>query len=121
MKTTTIIYYVSTTLFSLMMLFGAISYLTQFEKVSSLFEALGHPAHIIVPYAIAKILGVVAIWGNFSKLLKEWAYAGFVFGTALATLAHITAGDGEQWGALMAMTLVIVSRVYWGKLSAAQA
>lgn len=66
----------------------------------------------MIPLAIAKILGLVAIWVNKSKLLRKWAYAGFFFNLLLAFVAHVAISDGEQWGALMAMVLLFLSR-YW--------
>jgi cellulose synthase/poly-beta-1,6-N-acetylglucosamine synthase-like glycosyltransferase len=116
MKTQKIIYYITTGLFSLLMLFSASMYFLKHEHISETFTSLGFPTFIIYPLAIAKLLGLTAIWGNYSKLLKEWAYAGFVFNTLLAFFAHLMAGDGEQWGAMFAFILIVLSRVYWGKL-----
>ena len=112
MKTNKIAYWVywtSTALFSLMMLIGAGSYFFNYEHVGEEFASLGYPLHIIYPLAIAKLLGIIAILSKKSNTLKEWAYAGFFFDIALAIMAHIHAGDDDIPGALMALTLLMVS------------
>ncbi|WP_281253705.1 DoxX family protein [Labilibaculum filiforme] len=65
---------------------------------------------------MAKILGLVAIWSNKSKLLKEWAYAGFFFDFVLAFVAHIIVADGQFGMATIAIILLVVSRIYNSKL-----
>ena len=77
--------------------------------IRGFFEAMGYPTYLIYPMAIAKILGLVAVWGNFSKWLKEWAYAGFFFNSILAFFAHVMIGDGQQTGAVLAFVFVLTS------------
>ena len=84
--------------------------------IAAFFESMGYPTYLIYPLAIAKILGLIAIWGNFSKWLKEWAYAGFFYDVLLAFFAHYMISDGEQMGAVIAITLLIVSLVSGKKL-----
>ncbi|BDS11539.1 DoxX family protein [Aureispira anguillae] len=110
-----IIYRVVTGLLSLLMLFSAGMYIAQYEMISKVFLQLGYPTHIIYPLAIAKILGLVAIWTNKSKMLKEWAYAGFVFDLILAIMAHVSINDGEYMGAVIGLVLVSLSYYYNGK------
>lgn len=110
-------YWASTGLLSAMMLISAGMYFFNNEAVSQTFTNLGFPTYIIYPLAIAKILGLVAIWTNKSKALKEWAYAGFFFDFLLATSAHIAINDGEFAGALVAMVLLFTSYFTWKKLA----
>ncbi|MBX2875416.1 MAG: DoxX family protein [Saprospiraceae bacterium] len=110
------IFRIATGLFSLMMVGGATTYFVQYDQVQEVFTSLGYPTYIIYPLAIAKLLGIVAIWTNKSKMLKEWAYAGFVFDFLLATSAHLNVGDGEHWGAIIALVLVSISYYYNRKL-----
>lgn len=91
-------------------------YFVQNEMVSETFASLGFPVWIIYPLAIAKYLGLIAIWSNKSKLLKEWAYAGFFFDVLLAAGAHLSVSDGGHYAALFGLVLVVVSRIYNGKL-----
>ncbi|MCG1037001.1 DoxX family protein [Polaribacter sargassicola] len=109
MKTTKIIYYLSTGLLSIIMLFSAGMYLFNNEMVSGFFIDLGYPTYIIYPLAIAKILGLIAIWFIKSKSLKEWAYAGFFFDFVLAFAAHFMVKDGGHLSALVAIVLLLVS------------
>lgn len=116
MKNLKIINWVSTGLLTAMMLMSAGMYIFNHAEISEAFPALGFPAYIIYPLAIAKILGLVAIWTNFSKSLKEWAYAGFFFNFLLAFSGHFMASDGELGGALVAIVLLFTSYFTWKKL-----
>ena len=112
MKLTRIIYWVSTLLFCCIFLFSATMYFTRYEMVKGFFQSLGYPTYLIYPLAIVKILGVIAIISKKSRLLKEWAYAGFFFDVVVAAAAHFHANDGGQWLALTAMLMLIISRVF---------
>ena len=116
MKLNKIIYWSSTTVFCSIFLFSAIMYFTTYNMVKGFFESLGYPVYIIYPLAVVKILGIAAILIKKSRLLKEWAYAGFFFDTALAAAAHIHAKDGGQMLALTAMIMLIISRIYDAKV-----
>jgi hypothetical protein len=48
-----------------------------YDKISEYFPKLGFPSWLVAPLAAAKILGIIAVLSNKSKLLTEWAYAGF--------------------------------------------
>lgn len=102
-------YLISTGLLSLLMLFSAGMYFFNHDMVRDTFTHLGYPTYIIYPLAIAKILGLVAIWTKKSNWLKEWAYAGFFFDFVLALSAHISVADGEYAPAALAIVLLIVS------------
>lgn len=109
MKATKIIYYISTALLTALMLFSAGMYIFNNAEIASEFQHLGYPIYIIYPLAIAKILGLIAIWSNYSKTLKEWAYAGFFYDFILAWSAHYFAGDGAVGFALPAIVILIIS------------
>jgi hypothetical protein len=115
-KRNKIIYWIVTGLLTVLMLMSAVMYFMNYEMVSATFLKLGFPTFVIYPLAIAKILGLIAILSKKSKLLKEWAYAGFFFDFVLAFFAHIVAQDGEFAPALIAIVLLIVSRIYDGKV-----
>lgn len=116
MKNIKYVYWGSTGLLSAMMLMSAGMYFFNNETISATFTNLGFPTYIIYPLAIAKILGLVAIWTEKSKALKEWAYAGFFFDFLLAASAHIAANDGEFAGAFVAMVLLFTSYFAWKKM-----
>lgn len=117
MKTNRIVYYVSTGLLTLLVLFSAGMYIFNYDDVSVMFTSFGYPTYLIYPYAIIKLLGLVALWVPNLKLVKEWAYAGFFFAFILAFFAHFMIGDGEQISAVIAMVLLIVSYIFSKKLA----
>lgn len=96
------------------MVMSAGMYFFNYGEVAATFTRLGFPTFIIYPLAIAKILGIIAIWVSKSAALKEWAYAGFFFDFILAAGAHIAVGDGEQYAAIIATVLLFVS-YFFGK------
>lgn len=121
MKTTKIIYYISTTLFSIMLLMGAGMYFFNYEYAAGEFTKLGFPTWIIYPLAGIKIIGIISLWVKaIPGTLREWAYAGFFFNLILAFFAHLNINDGEQFGALIALILLITSRYTLGKLATMQ-
>ncbi|WP_298778674.1 DoxX family protein [uncultured Polaribacter sp.] len=109
MKITKIIYYISTVLLTLLMLFSAGMYFFNHAEVALMFTNFGYPTYIIYPYAIVKLLGITVLWLFSNKVIKEWAYAGFFFAFILAFFAHIMINDGEQAGAILALILLIIS------------
>ncbi|WP_109302158.1 DoxX family protein [Aquimarina sp. AU474] len=89
-----IVYWVATVALCAIMLYSAQMYFFKTEMVKGFFESFNYPTYIVIPLAVAKILGIAAILTNKIKWLKEWAYAGFFFDLILASLAHHYAGHG---------------------------
>lgn len=111
-----LIYNIVTGLFSLLIMMGVGMYIFQHDMVAGMFTDLKYPTYLIYPLALVKTLGIIAIWTNYSKMLKEWAYAGFVFELILGVSAHLAVNDGEFGGAMVALLLVIVSYIYSKRL-----
>lgn len=109
MKTNKILHWVSTGLLSILILFSAGMYFFKHAEVSQAFQALGYPTYVIYPLAVAKLLGLIAIWSRRIKMLYEWAYAGFFFDFILAAAAHFMVNDGEYLPSLVAMVLLLTS------------
>ena len=107
-----IIFYIATGLLTALMLFSVSMYFFKHEDVSKMFINFGYPTYIIYPYAVVKLLGLVALWMPNFKVIKEWAYAGFFFAFILAFFAHFMIGDGEQGGAVIALILLITSYIF---------
>lgn len=104
-----ILFWVSTSVLTLIMLFSVYNYFFNTVAITGFFTHFSYPTYLVYPLAIAKILGLATIWGNFSKWLKEWAYAGFFFNTTLAFFAHyITDGTGILFSSV-AFVCVLVS------------
>lgn len=92
-------------------------YFFKHEEIVSGFLKLGYPSYIIYPLAVAKILGLIAIWTKKSQTLKEWAYAGFFFNLLLAVSSHFYVGDGQFGGSLLGIILLITSYFFDKKLN----
>ena len=88
-----IIYWIATVALCGIMLFSAQMYIFNTAMVKGFFESFSYPTYIVIPLAVAKILGVIAILTNKIHWIKEWAYAGFFFDLVLAILAHYYKGD----------------------------
>jgi hypothetical protein len=109
-------YFVSTALFSAMMLASALTYLTGSEQMVQAFRHLGYPDYFRLMLGIAKIAGVLALWVPLvPRLLREWAYAGFVITMVSAFVAHVASGDPLARAAmpLVALVLLGTSRLLW--------
>ena len=102
------IYWFSTVLLTLLMLFSVGNYIFNYTTFSHIFNKLGYPTDLIYLLSVAKIMGLFAIWSNKSKTLLEWAYAGFFFDFILAIIAHIRI-DGGFIPALIAIALLFTS------------
>ena len=107
-----LIYWFSTVLLSLLLLFSATMYFFNHADVVIAFQQLGYPAYLIYPLALAKILAVIAIVSNKVKFIKKLAYAGVFFNLLLAFIAHAAQADGAGLLALLGLFLVTVSYVF---------
>lgn len=87
-----IVYWITTIAMCAIMLYSAHTYFLNTEMVKVFFESFNYPSYIVIPLAIAKVMGVLAVLTNKIKWIKEWAYAGFFFDLVLATAAHYYAG-----------------------------
>ena len=96
MKTTNILFWIVTILFSGFMLFSAFTEITMDPKGLEILRHLGYPDYLTPFLGYAKVLGAIALLvpGNFPRI-KEWAYAGFFFDLVGATYSGI-ATDGFQ-------------------------
>ena len=114
-KRDSIIYIIATVLFSLMLLAGATAYFVKYEMTSEMFISLGVPTGIIYPLAIAKILGIMAIWLVKNRVIKTLAYLGFALDFSFAIFAHLNAGDGGAIGPAIPFVLLIISYLFFRK------
>tara|TARA_B100000780_G_scaffold277380_1_gene247933 strand:- start:183 stop:566 length:384 start_codon:yes stop_codon:yes gene_type:complete len=118
MKKTRIIYWTTTALFCLLMLFSAFNYLTN-PEMKSAFAHLGFPDYFRVKLAIAKILGALALLLPLTpKGFKYFAYAGFAINVISATIAHIASSDPLMvaLAPLIFLAVLVVSFFYYEKM-----
>jgi len=112
-KRNKIIYWVATLWLSLGMLStGIVQLLTIEEEVNFILE-LGYPTYLLGLLGISKLLGIAAILLPNLNLLKEWAYAGFVFMMTLAIYSHLSVGKAEDiYPALLLLVLTLISYLF---------
>ena len=111
MNTNKIIYWVTTDLMCLIFAFSAGMYILRYDMIAEYFPTLGFPSWVVVPLAVVKILGIIAVLTNKLKVLTEWAYAGFFFDAVLAFGAHHMAQDGGGMVATVAIIATVISRI----------
>lgn len=92
MKSTKITYWITTVIVALMMGYSFYAYLTQATIIQG-FQHLGFPSYFRVELAVCKLIGAILLLQPFSKLAKEWAYAGFTITFVSAFIAHTSSGD----------------------------
>ncbi len=107
-------YWVITVLLCALLCFSAGMYIVKYSDVTSEFIKMGFPTWIIYPLAVCKLAAVAVLLIRKNKPLVEWAYAGLFFNIMLALGAHVTIADGEQWGALVAL-LLLLSSYFFGR------
>ena len=115
-KRNKIIYYTATGLFSAMTLMAVMMYFFKTEDVRMMFESIGVSGALVIPLGIAKLLGLIAIWTNKSRLLKELAYLGYGMSFTGAIVAHLMAEDGLFYGPIILIILGGVSFIFHRKL-----
>ncbi len=117
MKRDKIIYWITTGLFSAMMLMSGVMYLTRNEQVVQGFKTAGFPDYLIVFLGTAKLLGALAliipmVW----KKVKEWAYAGFLFNLLGAAWVHISTNTSPV-SPLIFLVVLGISYWAWNKIN----
>ncbi|MDR6922679.1 DoxX family protein [Chryseobacterium sp. 2987] len=110
-KTKKIIYWIFTIWMSLGMVSTAIVQLMKNKDELANFTNLGYPTYLMSIIGICKLLGVIAVLIPKRLILKEWAYAGFIFVMAGAVASHLIVGDsvGRTFPAVLLLALVIIS------------
>lgn len=114
MKKDKAIYWITTAIITLMMLFSAFTYLTN-PTAAEGFKHLGFPGYFRIELAIAKIMGaLVLIIPAIPKRIKEWAYVGFSITFISASIAHICSGDPlmNAISPLIFLVVLLVSAIY---------
>lgn len=91
MKLLSWVYWIATALLCLTFLYSAQMYFFNTEMVRGFFKSFNYPEYVVIPLAIAKVLGVAVVLLRKNRWLTEWAYAGFLFDLVLATTAHYAA------------------------------
>jgi len=118
MKATKILYWTSTSLIAIMMLYTAYAYLAN-PALAQAFQHLGFPGYFRVELAVAKIAGAILLLAPVATRIKEWVYAGFAFTFVSAFIAHSVSGDPvvARVMVLVFLSVLLVSYISYNKLA----
>lgn len=110
-KRTKIIYWVATGWLSLGMVSTGLVQLMKVGEEVDKMAVLGYPPYFLTILGVWKLLGVTAILLPNFVVVKEWAYAGFVFAMSGAIVSHLAVGDAasELFGPTLLLLLTVVS------------
>jgi len=118
MKSKKVVYWITTSVIGLMMVFSAFNYFTSIEAVEGMAR-LGFQPFFVKELGFFKILGVLAlVIPQVPFKIKEWAYAGFGIVFISAFWAHVNAGDPVSMSSMpiIFLVLLIVSNIYLNKI-----
>jgi hypothetical protein len=121
MKKINIIYWVSTALIVLLMLWSAIGSFMKNPDAAKMMAQMGYQAYVFHFLAVAKVLGIIAILVPGYPRLKEWAYAGFTFDMLGAAYSlYATNFPVSNWAPMFIfLAILAVSYIYYHKKLAA--
>ena len=118
-KTNNIVYWISTIIFSSLMIFSAAGGLQPTQQAIQLIhDSLGYPVYFIQFISIAKLLGAVIILIPGPGRIKDWAYAGLFFDLAAAIYSGIAVSgkfDPLMFTMLIWIVPGILSYYFWRK------
>jgi hypothetical protein len=105
-------YWATTGLFALAMTgSGAGDVVQAAPMVEAVHDQMGYPTYFLIILGVWKLLGVGALLAPGLALVKEWAYAGFVFALTGAAASHVAIGDIP--GAAPALVLTGITAASW--------
>ena len=118
MKTQKIIYWILTIIFSVMMLFSGIMYVSQTPEILENFKKSGYPLEFMLFLGLAKIIGSILLVYPFKcKTIKEWAYSGFGFTLIGAIWEHLYKHESFFINPLIFLVVLIISYILWHKIN----
>ncbi|HXU26214.1 MAG TPA: DoxX family protein [Bacteroidia bacterium] len=118
MKKNKIIYWITTGLVGLMMIFSASQYFMNPQVVEG-FAHLGFPSYFRIELGLAKLIGaLVLLISQIPTRIKEWAYAGFGIVFISASIAHYNSGDAmaKVISPMVFLVILVVSNIYLHKV-----
>lgn len=114
-KSIVITYRVLTILFFIAMILDAFGGITRQDAGQEVMRHLGYPMYVLTIFGIAKLLGTIAILQNRFKVIKEWAYAGFIFNFIGAVLSRVFVGDSLMLiiPPIIMIAYTLAARYFW--------
>lgn len=118
MKTTKIIYLISTIIICLLDgLMPALTYNTELAKQG--IASLGYPDYFRIMLTVFKVMGALCLIIPFVKgRFKEWVYAGFGFNFICAAVSHwvVEGFSAQVIFPLAALVILGVSYIFYHKI-----
>ncbi len=112
MNAKTIGYWVTLVLFSMAMGFGGLADLMKNPEIMESMKKLGYPEYLATILGFWKLCGVVAILLPGLGLVKEWAYAGFLFDLTGASASHAMVQD-ELAKVIIPLVILAIGGCSW--------
>jgi hypothetical protein len=115
--TVRILYRATTLLFSSAMLMDGLAGVMREATGQEVMAHLGYPMYAMFIFGVAKILGALALLQSTSRIVKEWAYAGFTinFVGAFASRAFVGDATGLLIPPLVALAILFITYFLWKK------
>ncbi|SFE07878.1 DoxX-like family protein [Chitinophaga sp. CF118] len=113
MEKNKIIYWTTTGIISMVMLFS------MYKMFTPSYNHLGFPDYFRIELLILKIVGlVVLLVPQIPLKIKEWAYAGFGIVLISASVAHFNSGDpfANAIEPLAFLVILAISNLYFYKI-----
>lgn len=85
--------------------------LIHFDQEIERMDHLGYPHYFLTILGVSKLLGAIAVLVPKFPLIKEWAYAGFIFTMLGALYSHMAMNDeiGEYFPPIFLLGLTLTS------------
>ncbi len=112
MNAKTLTYWICTGLIAAMTLLSAFMALTSRPEAVAGTARLGYPPYFMYILGTWYVLGVLALLAPGRPVLKEWAYAGFMFTYTSAVVSHLASGDGPQAAAPLVALLILAGSYF---------
>ena len=118
MKKDKIIYWITTGLVSVMMLFSGYSYFANPDMTAG-FKLMGFPDFFRVELGVAKIIAGIVLLIPFQSRIKDWAYAGLGIVFISAAYTHISLHDeiGKTIAPLVFLGIMSISYLFYIKIN----
>ncbi len=116
MKKINILYWISTGLIALLMLFSAVQSIINGPDAVKFITGLQYPAYFNPYLGVWKVLGVIALLVPGFPKIREWAYAGFTIDLISAIYSFIAVKTpASQWAPLLIFLVILAVSYYYNQ------
>ena len=101
-------YWMTTVALSATVVVAGLTCVTHRPSTEQEFQRLGYPLYLMSLLGVSAILGACILVLPRWTLVKEWAYAGFVYAFIGALSSHIATGDSKGVTAAASVLVLLV-------------